>query len=348
MPQTQWRQLRGLEAIPTIADKMAALLADQSMARAQIISDQFLTVVRNGNLKKLLAAVVMDPTDAKKSRMAAAVAVHEPDTRSATLMFAATLDAKDADATEKNTSHLAPTADLAPAADAAERADLIDELRNALSEEMKTNGVSFVQWATDPVTIDSDGEPALPQTLGYSFLGTLQYLALSLESNSEGDDSSGSTASFSPVIWTDSANSFGQLVSDTYEDSMDCPAFTEFRTADDLLHSYRTSPHFCEQGWHWVDAGEKRAGVLILSKHNADSDTPVAELTYMGVVPEMRGRSLGQAILAESIRWARHQGCGRLILAVDVVNDPARRLYEDRGFSPILRETVWGQRVENR
>jgi GNAT superfamily N-acetyltransferase len=45
-----------------------------------------------------------------------------------------------------------------------------------------------------------------------------------------------------------------------------------------------------------------------------------------------RGAGLGRALVAEVLRRARERGCGRAELDVDVVNAPARALYQSLGF----------------
>lgn len=52
----------------------------------------------------------------------------------------------------------------------------------------------------------------------------------------------------------------------------------------------------------------------------------------MGVVKEMRGRGIGNALLAASIEAAKARGLTRIELTVRADNDPARRLYEKFGF----------------
>lgn len=50
------------------------------------------------------------------------------------------------------------------------------------------------------------------------------------------------------------------------------------------------------------------------------------------VADAARGSGLGRALVEEVLRRARERGCGRVELDVDVVNAPARRLYEALGF----------------
>ncbi|MEM9643906.1 MAG: GNAT family N-acetyltransferase [Planctomycetota bacterium] len=153
-------------------------------------------------------------------------------------------------------------------------------------------------------------------------------------------DSSGGTAEDDAAC-----DRFAKLVERTYVDSLDCPGFANFRTARQLLQSYRESPTFHRPGWNEVHFEGNPIGALIIALHEKADGPHVAELTYMGLRPEMRGRGLGRLLLDSAIAWAANAECGRLILAVDVNNHPALDLYRDVGFEPILRESVWGRKL---
>ncbi len=61
--------------------------------------------------------------------------------------------------------------------------------------------------------------------------------------------------------------------------------------------------------------------------------TRVALLEDMVVAPHARGRGVGSALLARAIAVAREQGCGRITLLTDGVNEAAQRFYARHGFS---------------
>jgi [ribosomal protein S18]-alanine N-acetyltransferase len=60
------------------------------------------------------------------------------------------------------------------------------------------------------------------------------------------------------------------------------------------------------------------------------------ELLLIGVVPEARGKGLGQALLRRAVIDAEARGAERLFLEMRA-NNPARRLYERFGFQAIGR-----------
>ncbi len=60
---------------------------------------------------------------------------------------------------------------------------------------------------------------------------------------------------------------------------------------------------------------------------------PLINVHDFYVVPALRGRGIGRALLAAVERKARETGCCKLTLEVLENNTPARRLYETCGFS---------------
>lgn len=60
-----------------------------------------------------------------------------------------------------------------------------------------------------------------------------------------------------------------------------------------------------------------------------------AEILTIGVLPEARGRGVGDALIARAAAAAADQGAGRMFLEVAVTNASARRLYAQARFAPI-------------
>jgi GNAT superfamily N-acetyltransferase len=61
---------------------------------------------------------------------------------------------------------------------------------------------------------------------------------------------------------------------------------------------------------------------------------PVCKLVSMWVRPQARGRMVGAALVAAAADWARARDAAQLHLWVTEGNKPARRLYEQCGFTP--------------
>jgi GNAT superfamily N-acetyltransferase len=64
------------------------------------------------------------------------------------------------------------------------------------------------------------------------------------------------------------------------------------------------------------------------------SASRVAWLIAVYVDPRWRGRGLGRAVSAGVVDWARERGASEVRLHVGDWNNPARRVYEELGFTP--------------
>jgi mycothiol synthase len=61
-------------------------------------------------------------------------------------------------------------------------------------------------------------------------------------------------------------------------------------------------------------------------------------VSFIGVLPEWRGRGLGRQLLNWAIRYCRAAGAGAIELIVEAANDRALELYRRTGFTP---EVEW-------
>jgi GNAT superfamily N-acetyltransferase len=68
---------------------------------------------------------------------------------------------------------------------------------------------------------------------------------------------------------------------------------------------------------------------------------PGIYLEDLFVVPAMRGRGIGKALLREVARIARARGCGRLEWSVLNWNTPAIEFYESLGARPLAEWTMY-------
>jgi ribosomal protein S18 acetylase RimI-like enzyme len=80
----------------------------------------------------------------------------------------------------------------------------------------------------------------------------------------------------------------------------------------------------------------KDVGVLLLADHPQGRHW---ELMYMALVPEARGRGWGRQITHYAQWLARGANVERVLVAVDVANTPAVKMYRDCGFE------VWDRRA---
>ena len=113
-------------------------------------------------------------------------------------------------------------------------------------------------------------------------------------------------------------------------------------TADDVDTVYRLEQAYIECPWSREDIGAAIVGetyVYLIADDGAGyAGMQVlyedAEITNIAVVPDRRGQGIGGALLDALIGEARGRGATRLLLEVNEQN-PAMRLYREKGFAPI-------------
>ncbi len=124
----------------------------------------------------------------------------------------------------------------------------------------------------------------------------------------------------------------------TYEGTEDCPEITNARTLDEIMEGHRAQGRFDPDVW-WVAFDDENAvGVLLLC---SVPECAAYDLSYVGVVPEYRGRGLGVEMMHHALAFVRQTGVSKLTLAVDGRNLPAWKLYTKLGFVPLDAREVF-------
>jgi ribosomal protein S18 acetylase RimI-like enzyme len=131
---------------------------------------------------------------------------------------------------------------------------------------------------------------------------------------------------------------FHETLLRTYVDSQDCPEVTGVRTIEEIIEGHRAQGKYDPERW-WLALEESQpAGVLLLT------DTPELnswDVSYVGVVPEARGRGIGRRLLVKALMEARLGEASQLTLSVDNRNQPALRLYHGLGFESFDEREVY-------
>lgn len=130
---------------------------------------------------------------------------------------------------------------------------------------------------------------------------------------------------------------FAQLVEQTYESTCDCPELNGSRDGWESLESHRHSGSHSPDLWRLFRHKGQPAGLLLLTEHPPEA---VWEIVYFGVAPQFRGKGFGKRVLEAGTDLARKRGILEIVLAVDVRNSPAMRLYEQLTFEPFDRRIV--------
>jgi mycothiol synthase len=130
------------------------------------------------------------------------------------------------------------------------------------------------------------------------------------------------------------------IIEQTYQGTLDCPAVQGVRSIDDVLASYQAVGEFDPSRWFIVQNAQSNAdvGCLLLTMHSQQRN---CELVYMGIVPAARGKGYGLEVIRRA-QWLCGLGdAERLVLAVDAMNAPAIRAYAAAGFETWDRRSVF-------
>jgi ribosomal protein S18 acetylase RimI-like enzyme len=126
------------------------------------------------------------------------------------------------------------------------------------------------------------------------------------------------------------------LIDQTYLQTLDCPAVDGLRPTRDVLAGYLDIGRPRNDWWFIVQYEGRDVGCLILADHHPAQH---AELVYMGLIPDVRGRGWGVFLAQEARRIAAQSGAEQIVLSVDAANTPALRHYQSAGFR------FWEQRT---
>ena len=133
------------------------------------------------------------------------------------------------------------------------------------------------------------------------------------------------------------AADFAALVEQTYESTCDCPELNDTRDGWESLESHRQAGAHSPELWRLFRHEGHPAGLLLLTEHPPEA---VWEVVYFGIAPRFRGMGFGKRVLEAGIDLAGKNGIREIVLAVDVRNSPAMRLYEELNFAQFDRRIV--------
>jgi mycothiol synthase len=222
-----------------------------------------------------------------------------------------------------------------PGAPGVDRRVLV-RLIGEISRDAIEGGVSLVQVLVDPA--DSLQQEVLLDS-GLTLLAELSYMKRDLMGQPPGP-----RENRADIVWRNYKQftevELGEVISQTYVDSLDCPPLRGLREMPDVISGHKCSGMFCPEAW-WILslAGARRAAGCILV--NDSVKAPIADIIYMGVVPEFRRRGLGSAMLARAAEQACGRNCQGISVAVDARNTRAEMAYEQAGFVESHRRLVY-------
>lgn len=128
------------------------------------------------------------------------------------------------------------------------------------------------------------------------------------------------------------------LLPRTYEETLDCPGLASMRDPADILDGHLAVGEHDPGLWTIARlAGEPVAALLLSPAPESDS----VEVVYLGMVPSMRGRGLGGALLSHGLAAVHARRERTVALAVDARNTPAVALYARAGFRTVRRREAF-------
>jgi ribosomal protein S18 acetylase RimI-like enzyme len=119
------------------------------------------------------------------------------------------------------------------------------------------------------------------------------------------------------------------VIEGTYAGSLDCPLLCGARAMPDVLDAHRAAGVFTPETWWVVYVDARAAGCILM---NESLSSAAAEIVYLGVLPEFRGRGLTRRMLRRAAAAADAAGRVALTVAVDGRNHFAMRVYGETGF----------------
>ena len=120
----------------------------------------------------------------------------------------------------------------------------------------------------------------------------------------------------------------------SYEETLDCPGLRGLRRTTDVIAGHQEVGQFDPGLWTLLFDDAHPVGALLL---NIAPDERTAELVYVGLAPEARGRGFGTMLLEHGLHQLASSSASMITLAVDEANTPAVALYERFGFRRAAR-----------
>ncbi|MDR3232131.1 MAG: GNAT family N-acetyltransferase [Planctomycetaceae bacterium] len=129
------------------------------------------------------------------------------------------------------------------------------------------------------------------------------------------------------------------LVKATYADSLDFPQLMSVAPVENVLLGYKSGALFRPELWFIVRYEGRDIGVLLLT----DASPEQFELTYMGLIAEVRGQGLAREIVRYAKSAAARWNKILLLTSVDEKNVPACRIYLSENLRAWDRKKVFAR-----
>lgn len=115
----------------------------------------------------------------------------------------------------------------------------------------------------------------------------------------------------------------------SYEDTLDCPSLRGLRKTDDVITGHQSTGRYKPELWTLAMEKGVPVGAILINQSTRGNQ---AELVYIGLAAQVRGRGWGRVLLSHGLSLAARVRFQQLSLAVDLENTPAMDLYASTGF----------------
>jgi mycothiol synthase len=219
---------------------------------------------------------------------------------------------------------------------AKDRQAVEDALARSACAWLRGHGAKLAQALLPPDEADL-AAPLLRN--GFRHVTRLHYLRRDLHNLAHPLPSAATTPALTYHPYRDGViQPFQQTLLRTYRGTLDCPELNGVRDVAEIIEGHEGQGMHDPERWWLAEEAGKPVGVLLTA------DVPELggwDLSYVGVVPEARGRGVGNALICKALHEARTAGESQLTLAVDARNQPARHLYERLGFEATEEREVY-------
>ncbi|MDR1964298.1 MAG: GNAT family N-acetyltransferase [Planctomycetaceae bacterium] len=181
-------------------------------------------------------------------------------------------------------------------------------------------------------------EAALLSAGQFELLSDLVYLVVPVSAQKTGSDFT-EELQFIPMssFQEDGFDQMVELVHTTYQNTHDFPQLMQIAPVRQVLYGYQSGQVFLPELWFFVRKENRNIGVLLMT----DQPEEQIELTYMGLIEEVRGLGLSKEIVRYAKRIAGDRNRLFLLTSVDEQNTAALKAYLSQGFCTWDRKSVY-------
>jgi len=213
------------------------------------------------------------------------------------------------------------------------RLEIEDALVTQGLARLQKKGAKFVQALLPPV--DASLFPSLARN-GFCNITNLLVMSHSL-APSGGADLAHSGQCAIETLNDSKESAFADTLERTYDGTCDFPELNGVRSISEIIEGHKDFGIFDARGWFLLKIDHQPSGVLILTEVPELGEW---EISYVGVVPEARGKGLGRLLVRKALAVVQ-KVAERLIVAVDDRNSAAKHLYQSQGFAVTEERQAW-------